>query len=194
MQHTEDIQISLQISRKRLGLGKEMTPYWENIQRFFGRPSFTSTRVWGKVKALCLSAVWISRRVFNTDEANYILYLYPPLLLWNESKNEKKNPKLTTQSSLRSWSCQPCWVSRILFPHDVVCSKIPSVVTMGHKTFKCICWEGQEAELFSMRHDFILNIYSYKGHKCITTQWCAASDLRVQGVGANHKNFCPVWT
>lgn len=66
---------------------------------------------------------------FNTDQANYILYLYPLLLIWNNSEKEKKKTK--TQSSLWSWSCQSCWVSRVLFPCGVVCSKIPSVATMG---------------------------------------------------------------
>lgn len=56
MQHTEAIQISLHISRKRLGLCEETIAYWENISRFFGRPSFTSTRVWCKVK---LFAYWL---------------------------------------------------------------------------------------------------------------------------------------
>lgn len=53
--------------------------------------------------------------LFNTDQANYILYLYPLLLIWNESEKEKKkNQNNKTQSSLWSRSCQSCWVSSLV--------------------------------------------------------------------------------
>lgn len=73
MLHTEAIQTQLQILRKRLGLCKETVPYWQKVRRLFGRTSFTLTRVWGKMKAFGIWAVWITERLFNSDEANYIL-------------------------------------------------------------------------------------------------------------------------
>ena len=106
MQHREAIQIPMQIARKSLGLCKETTPYWEKLHRLFGWTPFTSTRVWDKVKALGKWAVWVTERLFNTDETNYILWVFVPSLAYmGWIRNEGKK---TTQSSLWSWSCQSC--------------------------------------------------------------------------------------
>lgn len=130
-QHTDTIQIPSQMSRKRLGLCEETIPYGQKVHRLFGRTSFTSTTVWGKVKALGIWSIWITERLFNNDEANYILYLYPLLLIWGKSEKKKKSqPRALFGPDLASHAEWAVW-----FPYGVVCSKIPSVVTMGHKIF-----------------------------------------------------------
>lgn len=111
-QHTDTIQIPSQMSRKRLGLCEETILYGQKVHRLFGRTSFTSTTVWGKVKALGIWSIWITERLFNNDEANYILWVFVPALAYmGQIRKDEEKP---TQSSLWAWSCQSCWVSSLV--------------------------------------------------------------------------------
>lgn len=154
MQHTEAIQISLQISRKRLGLCKEAIPYWENIQNFF----FLKTFLHFNQSLRRSESSWsIGHLNIKEDLQHRWSKLHTVFVSTLASMGWIRKWK-KTQTDNPLWSCKSGSVSIILFPPEVVCSKIPSVVTMGCKTLKCFCWEGQAAELFSMSHDFILNV------------------------------------